>query len=177
MIDHHALRQSKERKLNARERYEREKAEDETRYQHYLDTGQHISNEEMMASACLMIESLEAFWWGWPDTRGKSEEAFDGFFDREESFNSFREFNFYRDIRCGILHQSETRNGWRIRRDLSCIVDLERKIIDANCFHKELECYIDAYVEKLKNEAWEDEIWKNFRKKMDAICENTKAAT
>lgn len=49
MKDQDPPRQSKECTPNDRERHEREKSEDEARYQHYLDTGQHISNEEMMA--------------------------------------------------------------------------------------------------------------------------------
>ena len=53
---HWLMKQAINRYLDAEERYEREKAEDEARYQHYLDTGQHISNEEMMA----WFDELEA---------------------------------------------------------------------------------------------------------------------
>ena len=38
------------RYLEAEERFEREKSEDVARYQAYLDTGRHISNDEMMTS-------------------------------------------------------------------------------------------------------------------------------
>lgn len=36
----------------------------------------------IMAVCCLMIEALESFWQGWPDTRGRSREAFRSFFER-----------------------------------------------------------------------------------------------
>src|SRR5262249_23282406 len=35
----------------------------------------------VMAVCCLMIEALESFRQGWPDTRWKSQEAFQSFFD------------------------------------------------------------------------------------------------
>ena len=41
--------QPRERTPKERERYEREKAEDERHYQHYLETGECIPHEEMMA--------------------------------------------------------------------------------------------------------------------------------
>jgi predicted transcriptional regulator len=37
------------RYLETEERFEQEKAEDRARYQAYLDTGRHISNDEMMS--------------------------------------------------------------------------------------------------------------------------------
>src|SRR5437868_3017161 len=38
----------------------------------------------MAAIGCLMIEALESFWRGWPDTnqRGRGRDAFRGFFER-----------------------------------------------------------------------------------------------
>ena len=59
-----------------------------------------------MAIGCLMLEALESFRRGWPDTRNRSEQAFCSFFDRHQRFASFRGFasRFYRDVRCGILH-------------------------------------------------------------------------
>ena len=47
------------------------------------------------------------------DTEGQS------FFDVESAFAPFRGHvrDFYKGVRCGILHQAETTMGWRIRRD------------------------------------------------------------
>lgn len=45
---HWLMKEAIGRYVAEEERFEREKAEDEARYQHYLDTGTHFSNEEMM---------------------------------------------------------------------------------------------------------------------------------
>lgn len=49
MKDHHAPRHPRDCTSHDRERWEQEKAEDEQRYRHYLETGECISHEEMMA--------------------------------------------------------------------------------------------------------------------------------
>ncbi len=46
---HWLMKEAIRRYLDAEERFEREKAEDMARYQEYLDTGGHITNEDMMA--------------------------------------------------------------------------------------------------------------------------------
>jgi len=64
----------------------------------------------VMAIACLMIESLETFRQGWENSDGKSKAAFCYFFDRQILFSDFRGYSaqFYKNVRCGILHQAET---------------------------------------------------------------------
>lgn len=49
MNDRNSTRQPNKLKLDQTERWDREKAEDERRYRHYLETGKCISHEEMMA--------------------------------------------------------------------------------------------------------------------------------
>jgi hypothetical protein len=49
MKNHRQPRQPKKAAPDARQRWEREKVEDERRYQHYLKTGDCISHEEMVA--------------------------------------------------------------------------------------------------------------------------------
>ena len=76
----------------------------------------------IMAISCLMIEALESFWQGLPDTRGRSGQVFRHFFLRCKRLGSplgiFAQLgnDFYYSVRCGILHQAETTNGWRIGR-------------------------------------------------------------
>jgi len=132
-----------------------------------------------MAISCLMIEALESFWRGWPDTstRGTSRDAFCSFFHRCLKQNSelgvfFKHAdNFYKGVRCGILHQAETTNGWRIRRTGS-IFNSETKTINATKFHYELEKCLQRYCDLLKNLNWDDKVWQNLRKKMKAIIEH-----
>ena len=46
---HWLMKEAIRRYLDSEEHFEREKAEDMARYQAYLDTGRHISNDEMMS--------------------------------------------------------------------------------------------------------------------------------
>ena len=71
----------------------------------------------IMANACLLIETYESFIQGWQDTKAP-RLPFNSFFKREEGFKDFKyeARNFYKDVRCGILHQGETKGGWKITR-------------------------------------------------------------
>ncbi len=46
---HWLMREAIRRYLEVEERYEQEKAEDQARYQAYLETGHHISHADMLA--------------------------------------------------------------------------------------------------------------------------------
>jgi hypothetical protein len=130
-----------------------------------------------MAICCLMIEALESFWQGWEDTKGRSRESFREFFQRcstqKLALGAFSNVadDFYQGVRCGILHQAETTNGWRIRRKGS-LYDPEQKIINATAFHRELKNALEAYCEELRQADWNDPIWNNLRRKMDKVIEN-----
>ncbi len=123
-----------------------------------------------MAICCLMIEALESFWRGWDHSNGKSESAFCFFFDRSSNLSVFRGYasDFYKHVRCGILHQAETTNGWRVRRD-GPLLDLATKTINATKFHDEMESCLLKYTDTLKASDRNSAIWKNLRKKMKAI--------
>ena len=93
----------------------------------FIDDSQIKSGFLIMAICCLMIESLESFYRGWEDTRGRrSPEAFKKFFARVDGLKQFKDVsdNFYKHIRCGILHQAETTGSWRIRRDINEVFGL-----------------------------------------------------
>ena len=78
---------------------------------------------------------------------------------------------FYRDIRCGILHQAETTNGWRIRQD-GCLFNQNEKIINAYQFRKELKHALTIYCEELKTSKWNDKVWCDLRRKMCEVIKN-----
>src|SRR5574341_1004729 len=133
-----------------------------------------------MAICCLMIETLESFWRGWENTRGRDEEgnkkdefAFHYFFERNKEFKIFHPFAnaFYLNIRCGILHQGETTGGWIIQRK-GALFNHETKTINATAFHRNLEKALDEYSQLLETEDWNSERWIFLRKKMDAIIDN-----
>lgn len=112
-----------------------------------------------MAICCLMIETLQSFRNGWSNSRGKSELAFCQFFDQNSNFIEFRgqSSNFYKSVRCGILHQGETTKGWRIRRK-GFLFNQETKTINATKFHQQLFISLENYSSDLKNSEWDSEI-------------------
>ncbi|MCL4510632.1 MAG: hypothetical protein M1470_06125 [Bacteroidetes bacterium] len=125
----------------------------------------------MMASACFLIESLESFYHGWEHTRNRGEEAFEKFFNREFAFKGVPPKDFYKNIRCGILHQAETTGGFRILRK-GVLFDPENRIVNAEKFLEALEESLRAYRQKLLESEWDDKIWDNLRVKMRYIIEH-----
>jgi len=128
----------------------------------------------MMSVACLMIETLEAFSQGWPNTRDKSFKAFKAFFNRHNSFADFRPIarRFWEDIRCGLLHQGEARGGWRIRR-VGPLIDTASRILNATRFVNALAGTLEDYAKSLETEPWAAPVWTKFLRKMDAVCESS----
>ena len=126
-----------------------------------------------LAIACLLIEALESFHKGWGDTNRKSALAFCQFFDRNPEFLFLRGYasDFYRHVRCGILHQGETTGGWHVRRD-GPVFDEARLQVNATKFHGAVTVALRNYVEELEANDWNSLVWKNLRKKMNTICKN-----
>jgi hypothetical protein len=130
-----------------------------------------------MAISCLTIETLESFRQGRKDTSGKGvgEQMFRDFFRHEKTL--FPDFDsiyrsFYSNIRCGILHQAETNNAWRILRDSSPILDKKERTINAVKFVESLEQALDNYISELKADDCNSTIWKNALIKIQDICDN-----
>lgn len=123
----------------------------------------------IMANGCLLIETLCSFKKGWGTTKNKGEVVFVSFFKENKNF-SLTGKGFYKNIRCGILHQGETTGGWKIRRNGK--TDSNTKIINANSFSRELRKSLREYCKNLKDAEWDDEIWDNCRIKMCAIIKN-----
>ncbi len=128
----------------------------------------------IMANCCLLIETFEAFYRGWKTTKHKSKDAFLKFFNRDSNFTEFSTGtlpqDFYYDIRCGILHQGETRNGWTItRKDPTSIAD---KRINATIFLENLHQSLKDYKEELNIADWESERWTKAKKKIRSVIDN-----
>lgn len=124
----------------------------------------------IMAVCCLVIEALESFYQGKKDTRGESKKMFAAFFKRDTPLKVFAGGDdwFYTDIRCGILHQSETRGGWRILRS-GPLLNATTKCINAARFIKLLRGAVDTYTDQIQHD---DVLWALFKKKMSAVCDN-----
>ncbi len=124
----------------------------------------------ILAIACLVIESLESFYQGLPDTKGASSKMFRDFLARETDLNILASKNnwFYKDIRCGILHQAESRGSWRVLRS-GPLLDAQAKTLNATKILRALRREVRQYAKKIQKD---DQLWKNFRKKMGSVCAN-----
>lgn len=125
-----------------------------------------------MAVACLMVEALESFRQGWPDSRYRSKHAFCSFFDAHAEFAVFRGHaeQFWNNVRCGILHQAETRGGWMIQRR-GPMFDSIHRTINATRFLRGLDKVLSGYCTRLTQANWDSELWRNCRARMKAICD------
>jgi hypothetical protein len=109
------------------------------------------------------------------DDTGITRDVFIDFFESEDEFSKLEisGLDFYKNIRCGILHQGETKDGWSIRREGTEII--RGKQINAIKFAAALERSLQSYADSLKREPWESQIWIDFRKKMDGVIANCQA--
>jgi hypothetical protein len=132
----------------------------------------------MMACACLLIETMESFWNGWKTSVGAmpGEEVFERYFKRTKQFQQFEKHStdFYQGVRCGLLHQGETKLGWRItrKRGQPLLSGNGTRTIQAETFLNILDASIKEYCCTLRGTDWNDERWKKCRRKMNAIISN-----
>jgi len=130
----------------------------------------------IMAVSCFVIETLQSFREGEPDTSGIGKRMFKNFFQNDkDNFPGFLEISdeFYQDIRCGILHQSETTNAWRVLRN-GKLLDRTEFSINAELFLKSIDKSVNKYLDELAHSDFNSEIWKNVFIKLTDICENCK---
>lgn len=143
--------------------------------------GMPFSGFSVMALDCLLIETLKQFRQGVEETPSrKSGKYFREFFSRDTSFKDhFSQImadRFYRQIRCGVLHQAEVKKSSRIwRRDGEPLVRYsdggEGLFIHRNKFHNKLRDVFENYVMKLRNnDPLDEELRENFKRKMNFIC-------
>jgi hypothetical protein len=125
----------------------------------------------IMALSCLLVETLESFYCGWPKSP-KSGLAFSGFFDRHATlFPAFKGYapSFFSNVRCGIMHQGETTQGWTITRKAGAqLFDPASLTVHAVKFNRVLGVAVDQYSKTLGTIALSDGLWENFIKKMNA---------
>ena len=127
----------------------------------------------IMANMCPVIEALEAFKHGKErfysekekkelDNAISYEDAFIDFFkgdkeierERERTFNVPENFGkeFYKNIRCRILHQGGTGGRWRIKHiKEDKIIDDKNRIIDAKKFLDKIKEILGNYRDGLKD--------------------------
>ncbi len=152
----------------------------------------------MMASACLLIETLQAFREGKNQSEVGSEAAFIRFFEehgkyfsglrncfpvvlkkdkhgvpvRDKQGNAVKKCAFYKHIRCGIFHQAESTGGYSIVRDQSDLFDLAEQTVNADEFIDEVETCLDKYLNELGSSAVTSERCNKAADKLTYICDN-----
>lgn|SRR5574337_341681 len=134
-----------------------------------------------MAVCCLVIEALESFRQGEKDTnaKGVGKRMFHDFFKTEAKlFSEFMDISpdFYKSIRCGILHQAETTNAWRILRK-GDLLDKSERTINATKFVIAVEQSLNNYVDSLKQNDFGSEIWQKALLKLEFVCEDCKVSS
>ena len=93
------------------------------------------------------------------------------YFKNNKNLKKFSNRGFYKNIRCGILHQGETAGGWKILRRGKLLDD---KTINSVRFLEEIKKAVKEYVGELKKSEWDSETWDKCRTKMSQIIKNSK---
>ena len=147
----------------------------------------------IMALCSLLIESLQCYRYGLPTTyepeyryslsaftppreyeisaneHKKGGDAFNDFFSQDNHKILFPGVDgnvFYSAIRNGLLHQAQTKQGWRIRGDQPVVWNATDKIVDRTRFADALQKAFKEYISELGKSAWDDDIWLKARRKI-----------
>ena len=156
---------------------------------------------------CSLIETIESFinGWkynykpkGWYKTNGQkdtlmnsNQDIFKSFFDKRKPFIDYEKKiygeEFYQNVRCGLLHETQTKNNWKIKCDTpkSGLAyqeikngDIVEKIIYRENFQIDLEKLIALYKISIITGVEFDgisafELRENFIAKFNHICKES----
>ncbi|MDZ7583698.1 MAG: hypothetical protein U0938_02605 [Thiobacillus sp.] len=165
----------------------------ETRYFHPIEAIKCIDKSEgegfsILAILCTLIEFLESTAQGikyrhlkrgeqkkdlLPYEYSSSEDTFKSFLTNRHPFCNHFDLasatTFYEDIRCGLLHEARTKNGWKIweKSGNQSIID-PRKVIYRNDFQRAIEEFIAWYQNELQHNPL---LQAAFVRKFDHLCE------
>ena len=157
----------------------------------------------IMALCCLMIETIESYRQGLPSTSKDDMEALEklpangtaGEYSLQPPFKNcngkvFEEFfkcdshkkffpdvpgkSFYLNIRCGLLHQAQTKGGWLIGRKGKYCDEGPPGSINRDEFSERLEECFHEYLKELAAEQnWDGPIWKPTRMKVYWLAQSS----
>ena len=151
----------------------------EERYVFPVEHSKQRNGFASMALSCLLIETIQCFRDGKEDTtkKGAGAKAFREYFAWNQAPNAFSGLgqDFYANVRCGILHQGETKKGWTITRKVGLpLFDSARKQVHAEKFLKAVNESLEAYCRELEQTMWNDPLWGKCRDKMKFIIKHCK---
>jgi len=125
----------------------------------------------------LLLETIQQFREGIIDGYGQSQRLVTNFLKGKRfqpEFNKRARDSYYRDIRCGLLHQAEARKMWLIRRDQPVLLRPfphgDGYIIDVRRFHKCVRQSMNDYLTELKDPG-SVELRQSLWTKMQRICD------
>ncbi len=148
----------------------------------YLEHARELLNRRfsgfaILAIDCAVIEALEQFRKGTLSTPRSMSGAYYRDFFTTTRFRKFFTANradlFFDTVRCGILHQAESKADSLVKKSAASFVVRESSsgaglVINAKRFHEELEGALDDYINALL--AGDVTLRKSFIKKMDYIA-------
>lgn len=124
----------------------------------------------------LLAETIQQFKDGVTNGHGQSEMLVTRFLEGsrfQPDFDAKARKAFYRDIRCGLLHQAEAKEMWLIRRNqpamLRSVKGGQGYIIDVKRFHAGVQGSLNDYLKCLLEPA-SSSLRSNLWKKMNHIC-------
>jgi hypothetical protein len=144
----------------------------------------------MMALCSLLVETLQSYREGLPTTHSgelgtlknatrvpkeyvipltlqvSGRGAFERFFQHfGVQFAPLDGVEFYSNVRNGLLHQAQTKKGWKIGANKGAL--FSHKTIDRDIFVDRLKQAFDIYLAELGNDnAWNGPLWLNARRKI-----------
>ena len=156
----------------------------------------------IMALCCLLIETLECYREGLPTSHPRdlkdlcdgldkkeilkrcgeinptgSEKVFENFFNCEKHRDFFPGVNgamFYEKIRCGLLHQAQTKGGWRIgRRGSFWDANKNEPGINRDEFCDRLNACFSAFLDELRTNEMTEHPWPNVKQKICWLVETS----
>ena len=152
-----------------------------------LENDRKLSGEgfSIMVILCSLVEFLQSTEEGLTYVHGKepgpdkfeyrsSQKVFKKFLQEQKPFSnvftsSDLAHDFYASVRCGLMHEAQTKNGWRVRWALrrELFADTVGKIVYWNHFRDAVLEYLADYATRLPNDRGLQEA---FIRKFDGLC-------
>lgn len=154
-----------------------------------IETCSNVTGEgfSIVTIICSLIEALESFYQGRSYRKPpkgcalditkeyfKSQEMFESFLINREPFSKYFSeaglaTSFYENVRCALLHEAATRNGWKIRIDTSLLIEKREHLTIVN--RVLLVLAVDEYMKEYKKKLFQSvDLKQAFMRKFNAIC-------
>ena len=117
----------------------------------YLRNGEQLGPNEYSSSKSIFVAFL------------RTREPF------SNTFDNISAVDFYAGVRCGLLHEAQTKNGWKIwaKGPDGIVADVKERIVYRDNFQSALLSYVESYKDILLLDA---EIQSAFVRKFDSLC-------